>query len=275
MASAPLDIQGQQKLAADIRASIVEISYKAGVGHIGSALSVTDLLAALYGRVLRIDPANPTAAERDRFILSKGHASAALYSTLALRGFIDVQELDRYGAADDGLCLHPERGSLPGIEFSTGSLGHGLSVSAGMAMGLARTHSDARVFIIMSDGEINEGSVWEAAMFAAHHKLHRLVAIIDANQLQATGPTHEVLDMSPLADKWRAFGWDTHEVDGHDIAAVNGALDKAVDCTDAPSIIIANTVKGKGIDFMENEMTWHYFSLNEDTYARARAALAS
>lgn len=268
-----LSVEEQVELAHLIRESIVQISYEAGVGHIGSALSTADLLAVLYGGFIDIDPANPQAPDRDRFLLSKGHASAALYSVLALRGIAPKEELQRYGRPENALCLHPEANTIPGVEFSTGSLGHGLGVATGMALGLRTAAPNARVYVLMSDGELNEGSVWEAAMFASHHRLGNLTAIVDANALQATGPTDEVLSMAPLADKWRAFKWDVHEIDGHDIPKINETLQMANGRIDKPSIIIARTVKGKGIDFMEGEMTWHYFSMNDETYAKARAAL--
>lgn len=240
-----------------IRAHALRMVAAANASHIGSCLSIADLLAVLYTRVLRIDPSAPQATDRDRFILSKGHAAAILYAALAERGFFPVDELETFcrdGSALTGHISHAVRG----IEVSTGSLGHGLPIAVGMALAARADRNGARVVCLLSDGECDEGSNWEAILFAGHHKLGNLTAIVDYNKIQSFGRVADVLDLHPFADKWRDFGWHTTEIDGHDHAAIAETLSRA--SRGAPQAIIAHTVKGKGVSFMEDRLEWHYKS---------------
>jgi transketolase len=251
---------------AQIQRIILEQSKRAHVGHIGSALSIADLVAALYGHILQI--AGPDDFERDRFILSKGHAVLAVYAALFLKGWITADQLDTYCADHSLLGVHPEH-LLPGIDFSTGSLGQGLSIGTGAALAARLQQSRRRVFVLLSDAECNEGSVWEAIMFAAHHQLANLVAIVDLNGQQATGYTDQVLDLSPLAERWRAFGWDTHEVDGHDVDAICETVAQLNFAAGKPHVLIAHTVFGKGVSYMEGQIKWHYFPMSDQEYQQA------
>jgi transketolase len=246
-----------------IRRLIVEVSWRAGVGHIGSALSVADILAALYSGVLL--HARPDDPERDRFILSKGHAALALYAALHLRGWISEAELMTYCGDGTRLGVHPELG-VPGIDLATGSLGQGLSVGIGTTLAARLAGSSRRTFVLLSDAECNEGAVWEAAMFAAHHRLSNLIAIIDLNGQQALGHTRDVLDLMPMAAKWREFGWHVQEVDGHDVAALQQAVAASAAGSDRPHAIVARTVSGKGVSFMEGRIDWHYLPLTMERY---------
>ena len=252
-------------LSQAIRRHVLRWSKHAGVGHIGSALSIADIIGVLYGGFLRIPaPADP---ERDRFILSKGHAALALYAALFERGWLTAEDLASYCGDGTRLGVHPERG-VPGVDFSTGSLGHGLSFGAGAALAARLQQSARRTVVLVSDAECNAGSLWEAAMFAAHHRLDRLFAIVDANGQQALGQTREVLDLEPLERRWAAFGWDTHVVDGHDLQALAEALG-ACERTRAPHAIVARTVFGKGVSFMHGQVKWHYSPLSDEEYRRA------
>jgi transketolase len=259
-------IENSPNLQARIRRVVLDCSKRANVGHIGSALSVVDILAALYGRILKID--DPDDPDRDRFILSKGHAALALYGVLAARQWLTESELESFCTDGTLLATHPER-SLRGVDFSTGSLGHGLSLGVGAALAARMQGSSRRVFVLVSDAECNEGSLWEAAMFAAHHRLANLVAIVDLNGQQAFGYTTEVLDLSPLADRWRAFGWDTHEVDGHDIDGLHDSMRGLNYETGRPHVLVASTVFGKGVSFMERRVKWHYLPMSDEQYASA------
>jgi transketolase len=254
-------------LAQEIRRTVIEESMRAGVGHIGSSLSIADIVAALYGGVLRID--EPAAPERDRFVLSKGHAALALYAALAATGRIDRSLLSTYCGEGSMLGAHPEH-ALPGVDFSTGSLGQGLSIATGAALAARRQRSPRRVFALLSDAECNEGAIWEAAMFAAHHRLANLVAIVDVNGQQALGYTRDVLDPGPAARaRWEAFGWDVHEPDGHDVDALAetiGALDTD---DERPHVLLAHTTFGKGVSFMEGRIEWHYLPLTEELHRQA------
>jgi len=263
--TAPASISPRQ-----LRRIVLEQSKRAGVGHIGSALSVADILAALYGGILDI-PA-PDDPERDRFILSKGHAALALYAALHLRGWLTTSNLDTYCGNDSLLGVHPES-ALEGVDVSTGSLGQGLSVGTGLALGARMTASPHRVFVLMSDAECNEGSLWEAAMFAAHHRLSNLIAIIDANGQQALGYTEDVLSLSPLSDKWRALGWDVHDVDGHSVDDLTRVVASVDTAGGPPHVLVAQTTFGKGVSFMENQLRWHYLPMSDEQYARALGEL--
>ncbi|MGB9178693.1 MAG: transketolase [Pyrinomonadaceae bacterium] len=249
-----------------VRQIILEQSKRANVGHIGSALSVADIIAALYEEVLRV--ADPDDSDRDRFILSKGHAALALYAALFLKGWMTEEMLNTFCEDASLLSVHPER-SLKGVDFSTGSLGHGLSMGAGAALAARLQGSPRRVFCLVSDAECNEGSLWEAVMFAAHHRLSNLVAIIDLNGQQALGYTDEVLLLSPMSEKWRAFGWDVHEVDGHDRVALAETIANLNTTDGPPHVLVARTVFGKGVSYMESQIKWHYMPVSEEEYKQA------
>jgi transketolase len=260
-------------LARRLRGQLVAMSHAARAPHLGSALSCVDLLVAAYWGELRVDPRQPQDPQRDRFILSKGHAAAALYTVLAERGFFPKEWLATY--AQPGSCL-PEQmspGCVPGIEAATGSLGHGLSLGAGMALAGRIQQRPYRVWVVLSDGECNEGSVWEAAMFAAARRLTNVLAIVDFNRWQATGRSEEVLALSPLTDKWSAFGWHVSEVNGHDIGELRRAIGRWVQTGQGPACIIARTIKGRGVSFMEDDNNWHYRIPSADELAAARREL--
>ena len=260
-------------IAARIRARVVEMSHVAETPHLGSSLSCVDMLVAAYWAALRIDAARPLDPDRDRFILSKGHAATALYATLAERGFFDPKLLDTYN--EDGAVLpeHPGLQCVPGVEAATGSLGHGLPIALGMALAARIQKRPSRCLVLMSDGECEEGSVWEAAMFAPAHKLDTVTVMIDYNKWQATGRSDEIMALAPLAEKWRAFGWDACDVDGHDLDALVGALTKKPDGTGRPRAIVCHTVKGKGVSFMEDDNNWHYRIPTADEVRKARVEL--
>jgi transketolase len=253
-----------------IRRIVIEQAKRAHVGHVGSALCVAEILAALYSDVLSIP--SPDALERDRFILSKGHAALALYAALQLRGWLSQEQLDSYCTDASLLGVHPEC-RLPGIDFSTGSLGHGLSMGAGAALAARIQRSSRRVFVLVSDAECNEGSVWEAAMFAAHHQLANIVAVVDLNGQQALGYTDQVLNCSPLGTRWRAFGWDVREVDGHDVDALTAVLTGLDTQQGPPHTVIAHTVFGKGVSYMERQIKWHYWPMSDLDYEQALCEL--
>lgn len=265
--SSPAVVPVNEKInGLEIRRIIIEQSKRAGVGHIGSALSVADIIACLYGRVLRIS--YPRDPERDRFILSKGHAALALYAAFHLKGWLDKEELDTFCGEGSALGVHPEYALLP-VDFATGSLGQGLSFGAGAALAAKKLNSSRRVFVLLSDAELNEGAVWEAVMFSAHHKLSNLIAIIDLNGQQAFGYTKDVLDLQPVENRWQAFGWDVHVADGHDAQALADLINR-IDTTDgAPHVIVARTIFGKGISFMENKIHWHYSPLADAEFEQA------
>jgi transketolase len=262
-----------ERLAARIRFEVVKMSNRAGTPHLGGALSCVDILVAAYWTAIRIDPANPAAPDRDRLILSKGHAVSALYATLAAKGFIALGVLERYNENGDHLPEQPSPNCIPGVEWATGSLGHGLSVGAGIALAGRISGQQYRVIVIVSDGECQEGAVWEAAMFAAKQRLGQLMVVVDYNKWQATGRSNEVMALEPLPAKWEAFGWRCREVDGHDVAALVGAMRGTSGQYGQPIAIVANTVKGKGVSFMEDDNNWHYRSPNADEVVQARREL--
>ncbi len=244
-------------LAKHIRMDALKMVARAKASHIGSALSIADIVAVLYGSVLNVDPANPDWAARDRFLLSKGHACVAVYAALARRGFFPLEMLETYGADHSPLMQHISH-KVPGVEFSTGALGHALPFGVGKALAAQRRGDASRTFVLLSDGELGEGSNWEAFMFAAHHRLDRLTAIVDYNKLQSLGSIESTLRLEPLADKMTAFGWAVREVDGHDHAALQKALSSAPWEPGKPSMLIAHTTKGKGVSYMEDKVMWHY-----------------
>ena len=257
----PLNISGTQ-----IRRIVLEQAKRAHVGHIGSALSVADIIALLYGGVLRIS--SPEDPDRDRFILSNGHAALAVYAALFLRGWLSKAQLDSFCVDGSALGVHPEHG-LRGVDFATGSLGQGLSMAAGGALASRLQKSSRRSFVVVSDAECNEGSLWEAVMFAAHHKLANLIAIVDLNGQQALGYTRQVLSLNPMAARWRAFGWDVHDVNGHDLAAMHETVSQLDTASGPPHVLIAHTVFGKGVSYMEGQIKWHYWPMSDDEYSQA------
>lgn len=247
-----------RKLAKMIRIHALRMTSQGGSSHVSAAFSIADILAVLYGRILRVKPLAPRWPERDRFILSKGHAGAAVYATLAECGFFPLEKLDTHYLDGSDLSGHVSHKRIPGVELSTGSLGHGLGVGCGMAKALKMAGGSQRVFVLMSDGECDEGSNWEAILFAQHHRLDNLVAIIDYNKIQSLAPVSETIALEPFAEKWEAFNWSVLEVDGHDHAAMNSAFENLLIKGGRPTVIIAHTTKGKGVSFMENTVLWHY-----------------
>ena len=245
-------------VARDLRYQIVQLSHRAGTPHLGSSLSVIDILVAAYWRIARIDPARADDTRRDRVILSKGHAATALYTALAARGFFPESWLDSFAQHGSALAEQPAPNCAPGVELATGSLGHGLPVGVGLAMAARIQKRESRTLVVMSDGECNEGTVWEAAMFAAAQRLGRLMIVVDYNKWQATGRSNEVMALESLVAKWTAFGWDACEVDGHDLNALLAGMERVPSDPARPIAIVAHTVKGKGVSFMEDDNNWHY-----------------
>lgn len=247
--------------------------HRANASHIGSCLSIVDILTVLYGSILNVDPTRPDWPGRDRFILSKGHATAALYAILAEKGFFPVKWLETYCKDGSKLGGHITHHDVPGVEVSTGSLGHGLPIGCGMALAGKRDAKPYRVFVLLSDGECDEGSTWEAALFAPQHQLDNLIAIVDYNKIQSFGWVKEVLDLDPFIDKWRAFRWVAREIDGHDYAQIEEVLKSVPFEGGKPSLIVAHTIKGKGVSFMENQLSWHYKSPDAEELSKALAEL--
>lgn len=259
--------------AAQLRLELIDMLYKAQSGHPGGSLSEIEILVALYYRLMNIDPENPCRYDRDRFILSKGHAAPGLYAVLADRGFFPREQLDNLRQAGSILQGHPCMAKTPGIDFSSGSLGQGLSVGAGIALAMKMRRISSHVYVLLGDGELNEGQVWEAAMFAAKMKLDNLTAIIDYNKVQLDGAIEEIMPLGSLVKKWDAFNWNTLEISGHNMEEVLDSLSAARSHLGEPSVVIANTVKGKGVSFMENKHQWHGKPINKDEYRMARQEL--
>ncbi|OQA20845.1 MAG: Transketolase 2 [Actinobacteria bacterium ADurb.Bin346] len=262
-----------KKTATWLRMKSLEIIYKRGAGHPGGCLSAAEIIASLYFSKLRVDTSNPSWEKRDRFILSKGHASAILYAALALRGFFDLNELDRWGELSCHLQGHPDRNKTPGVDMTTGTLGHGLNVASGMLLAARLKNLDFRTYVLMGDGEIQGGIIWEGAMTAAKFKLDKLTAILDYNGVQLDGSVDEIMPLEPVADKWRSFNFKVITVDGHDIVQLLEAYDEAENADRRPTIIIARTVKGKGVSFMENQSKWHGVAPSKEQYEAAIAEL--
>ena len=260
-------------IARRLRVHCVKMTGRANASHVGSALSTADMLAVLYGRVLRYDATRPDWDERDRFILSKGHGCTALYAALAEAGYFPVDALATFYQDGSPLAGHATHKNMPGVEVSTGSLGHGLPLATGMALAGKRDGRDHRVFCMLSDGECDEGSTWEAALFAPMHDLDNLVVLVDYNKIQSFGRVEEVIDLEPLADKWRAFGWAVREIDGHDLEVIEATLTDVPFETGRPSCIVAHTVKGKGVSFMEDQLLWHYRAPRGELMDQALAEL--
>lgn len=262
------DVRRLENTASVLRHDILQMIYHAKAGHPGGSLSATDLITALYFHVMNIDPANPDWADRDRFVLSKGHACPALYAALAERGFFDKALLNTLRQYHSILQGHPDKNKVPGLDMSSGSLGNGLAIGLGMALSAKKNHQDYMTYVLLGDGECQEGLVWEAAMAASHHRLKNLIAIVDCNGVQINGWVNDVLRIEPFADKWRAFGWMVIEIDGHDMHQILTALHdaRAMRC---PTAILARTVKGKGVSFMEDAAAWHGAAPNADQLAQA------
>ncbi len=264
-----------KEIARRLRIDVLKMLNKAGSGHSGGSLSAIDIITALYFHKLRHKPADPEWADRDKFVLSKGHGAPALYATLARAGYFDPQHLmtlRQYGSMLQG---HPFSPTTPGVEVSTGSLGQGLSMANGIALAARLDHKDIKIYVLLGDGELQEGQVWEAAMSAAHYKLENVCAIVDNNGLQIDGWVKDIMSIEPLADKWRAFGWEVQEIDGHDFEQIITALDKADKVKAKPSLIIARTVKGKGVSFMENQAKYHGIAPTDKELAQALVELGT
>lgn len=262
------DVEALREKAQDIRRDILEMICKAKAGHPGGSLSAADIITALYFHVLNVDPKNPDWEDRDRFILSKGHACPAQYAALAERGFFDKKELGtlrQYGSILQG---HPDVNKVPGLDMTTGSLGNGLSIGVGMALSARLKGQDYMTYVMLGDGECQEGMVWEAAMAASHHRLNNLIAIVDCNGVQINGWVNDIMRIEPLADKWRAFGWEVFTLDGHDMKEILKALHDARTMR-CPAVLLARTVKGKGVTFMEDESAWHGKAPSQEELVRA------
>ena len=271
-----MDIKTKKELevfAAKARLGIIEGVFSAKAGHPGGSLSICEVLSYLYNVEMKVDPKNPKWEGRDRFVLSKGHAAPALYAALALKGFFPVEDLKTLRKSDSYLQGHPNMNKIPGVDMSTGSLGQGISAAVGMALGAKFDNADYRVYTVLGDGEIEEGEVWGAAMFAANKKLDNLVAIVDFNGLQIDGSIDEVNSAYPIADKFKAFNWNVVEIDGHNYEQIENAFDNARNTKDKPTCIVMKTVKGKGVSYMENQVGWHGKAPNEEEYNQAIAEL--
>lgn len=266
-------IRQLEDMARRIRCHVVRTISRAGVGHPGGSLSEADILAALYFHVLRLDPQRPDWQERDRFVLSKGHGAAGLYAALAERGYFSPELFDTFGCIDSALQVHPDMHLTPGVEVSTGALGQGLSVALGIALAARLDGKGFHVYCLVGDGEVQEGQIWEAAQAAAHYRVTNLTAIVDYNRVQLLGPLSEIMEVAPLAERWRAFNWNVMEIDGHDMAAIVQALESARNGDERPRVVVAHTVKGKGVSYMEGKSAWHGKSPDEEQLVQALADL--
>jgi len=268
MVKKQITIQELEKKAAEIRKDILTIIYNAKTGHTGGALSSTDIMTALYYRIMDIDPKDPKKKDRDRFILSKGHSVEPLWCILADKGFFSKEELETFSAFGSRLIGHPNN-KVPGVEMNTGSLGHGLPLASGMALSAKRKGENYHVYTLMGDGEQAEGSVWEAAMFASHYNLDNLTAIVDRNHLQISGATEEVMGLEPFAAKWEAFGWHVIGLDGNDMESLIKGFNEAKEHKGQPTLLLANTTKGKGVSYIENQASWHHKVPTKEQYEQA------
>ena len=273
MALSTQERQKLQDIARVLRLTVIDVMAWSGGAHVGGSLSIIDILTILYFKYLDVNPADPQWDERDRFVLSKGHAAAGLIPVLAKRGFFPEETLKTFNHFGSPFAMHPDSNKVIGCDASAGSLGHGLSMAVGMALGARQRKMPWKTVCLMGDGECCEGSVWEAAMSAPHFKLGNLIGIVDRNRFMIDGETEDVMPLEPFADKWRAFGWEVVEVDGHDFDQLDEALAKAWAATDVPVLILANTIKGKGVDFMENNVVYHYASADSELCARAKASI--
>ena len=267
------DHKGLNEIANVIRKDIVSMICKSKSGHPGGSLSAVEILTALYFDQMNIDPTNPKMEDRDRFVLSNGHAAPALYATLSERGYFDKEELNHLRQIGSMLQGHPDMKKIPGVEMSTGSLGQGFSVACGMAMAAKLDNAPWNVYALLGDGEVQEGIIWEAAMSAAHYKLDNMIAFLDYNGLQIDGDVESVMNINPIEDKFKTFGWNVITIDGHDFDQIFAALDMAKDTVDKPTMIIAKTIKGKGVSFMENQASWHGSAPSEEQLQQALSEL--
>jgi transketolase len=266
-------LKGLEEKARDVRRSILTMVHRAQSGHVGGSLGATELVVTLYHAIMRHDPARPDWEERDRFVLSKGHCTPVIYAVLADCGYFPKADLEEFRRPGSHLQGHPYQPKTPGIEASTGTLGLGISTGLGMALAAKIKGQGHRVFILCGDGEIQEGQAWEAAMFGNKYRLDNVVAFVDRNYLQTDGDSEKVMPLDPLAPKWKAFGWDTHEIDGHDSRQIVETVEKASATKGRPSMIVARTTKGKGVSFMEDVAKWHGTPPTDEEYARAMAEL--
>lgn len=273
MALSPQEKQRLKDIARELRLTVIDVMAWSGGAHVGGSLSIIDILTILYFKYLDVHPADPQWDERDRFVLSKGHAAAGLIPVLAKRGFFPEETLKTFNHFGSPFAMHPDSNKVIGCDASAGSLGHGLSMAVGMALGARQRKMPWKTVCLMGDGECCEGSVWEAAMSAPHFKLGNLIGIVDRNRYMIDGETEDVMPLEPFADKWRAFGWEVVEVDGHDFDQLDEALARAWVATDVPVLILAHTIKGKGVDFMENNVVYHYASADSELCARAKASI--
>lgn len=262
-----------KRTAAKIRRDIVDVTGWSGGAHVGGSLSMVDMLVLLYWKYLRVDPARPDWEDRDRFVLSKGHGGVGHAVVLANKGYFPMEDLKTFNETGSKLGMHLDGAKAKGVDASTGSMGHGLCQALGMALGARVLKKDTRVFCIIGDGESNEGSIWEAAMAAAHYKTPNLIGLLDRNHYMIDGYTEDVMSLEPLADKWRAFGWETRVVDGHDLSALAEAVEFAIAWDKGPVMLLCETVKGKGVDFMEAKAAWHYGGLSAEMVAKAKQSI--
>ncbi|MEM2112048.1 MAG: transketolase [Candidatus Bathyarchaeia archaeon] len=262
------------KLAWTLRMDVIEMIYAAQSGHPGGSLSAADIITALIFHHLNIDPENPNIPYRDRFILSKGHAAPILYAALARRGFFPISELRTFRRLNSRLQGHPDRLKTPGVEMTSGVLGHGVAIGVGLALAAKLSNAKWKVYVLLGDGETQAGVVWEGAMMASKYKLHNLTAILDFNDVQLDGPVHEIMPIQPVTEKWKSFGWHATEIDGHNMKEVLDTLDLMDNIHDRPKIIIAHTVKGKGVSFMEDQYRWHGRAPNDEEYRQAMKELS-
>ncbi|MEP3048385.1 MAG: transketolase [Hyphomicrobiales bacterium] len=260
-------------LAAKVRRHVVDMTHRGKSSHVGSGLSICDIMAVLYGKVMQLDSSNPTASDRDRFILSKGHAGAAVYATLAECGYFSTEQLKLHYQNGSVFSGHVSHKGVPGVELSTGSLGHGLNVGCGMALAAKKQCKSHHTYVLLSDGECDEGSNWEAILFAAHHQLDNLCVAVDYNKIQSLAPVADTIGLEPFLDKWVSFGWHTQNIDGHNHLELSNAFENARQIKEKPSVVICNTTKGKGVSFMENSVLWHYRSPQGEEYQAAVSEL--
>jgi transketolase len=267
------EIAGLKKTAQELRLTMVDVVLWSGGAHIVGSLSITEILTILYFKYLNVNPREPQWPDRDRFVLSKGHAAAGFIPVLAKKGFFPEEDLKSFNHFGSPFAMHPDSNKVIGCDVSAGSLGHGLSMAVGLGLGARYLKKNFKTVCLMGDGECCEGSVWEAAMALSHFKLGNVITIVDRNRLMIDGKTEDVMQLEPFADKWRSFGLEVIEVNGHDFGELSAALDKGWAATDKPVFILANTVKGKGVDFMENNVVWHYGSADSELAAKAKASI--
>ena len=269
------EIKDLKEKAVKLRNDIVDVTFWAGGAHIGGAMSMVDIITILYNKFMKYDPQNPDLEDRDRFVLSKGHTGVGLAPLLAEKGFFDKETLKTFNQFNSPFGMHLDSLKVKGLDASTGSLGHGLPIALGMALAARVKNLDYKTYCLIGDGEMNEGSNWEAIMAAAHFNATNLIPIVDFNKRMIDGEVKDIMSIDPLADKWKAFGFDVIEIDGHDFNQLNDALEKANEATERPVAIIAHTIKGKGVDFMEDETKWHYGSIDSTVVEKAKASIAA